>query len=160
MIYGVGTDADKKHKKAPIEPCQVFLIDDSDDDRFLACREIEGSPYVKDVVPFSDGQELIAYMDKRGFLDHTVLTFTPIMMVVDLEMPQKDGLEVIHELKSDHFLKDIPLIVVTGTKSTDKIQQARALGANGVFRKPLTKEVLNRFFHDAWKWPPEDIWLC
>jgi CheY-like chemotaxis protein len=160
MIYGPGMDINNNQQPLVIEPCQVLLIDDSADDLLLARREIEKSDFVKEVVTFGDGQKLIKYMHEQGFMDHSVFVLTPVMIVVDLEMPTKNGLEIIKELKSDNFLKAIPLIVVTGTKSTDKIQQARDLGANGVFRKPIRKEVLNRFFSDAWKWPPEDIWIC
>lgn len=142
-----------------LQPCEIFLIEDDLDDQILARREMEKSPYVKEVTTFSSGEKLIAYMKKRGFMDHSVLALTPILMVVDLEMPVRDGLSVIQELKSDNFLKEIPLIVVTGTKQTDKINRARELGANGVFRKPLKQDVLTRFFKDAWKWPPEDIWM-
>ncbi len=143
----------------PIEPCHVFLIDDDPDDRILAKREMEKSDFVKQVMTFSDGHSLTTYMRDNGFMDRSVMTFSPIMMLVDIEMPRKNGLDVIRELKSDPFLEPIPLIVLTGTQSTDKIQQARDLGANGVFRKPLRRQVLNRFFRKAWKWPPEDLWM-
>ena len=87
-----------------------------------------------------------------------MLQFTPILLLVDLEMPKKDGLEVIQELKSDPFLSDIPLVVVTGTESRHKLERARELGASGVFKKPFTSNMVYRFLSNAWQWPPKDLW--
>lgn len=142
-----------------IEPCQVFIIDDNPDDQILTKREMEKSDFVKDVIIFSDGHSLTTYMLKMGFVDRSVLMLTPIMMVIDIEMPRKDGLQVIREIKSDPFLQPIPLIVMTGTLHTEKIKQARDLGADEVFRKPIRCSALNRFFKKAWKWPPEALWV-
>lgn len=145
----------------PVEelaPCQVFLIEDDVDDRLLAQRELEKCEHVDVVVPFQDGKELLAYMKRQGFMDRSVIMFAPLLILVDLEMPRKDGLEVIKELKSDSFLKPIPLIVVTGTESGRKIQEAKRLGASGVFKKPLDKNMLNAYFQDGWQWPPQELW--
>lgn len=156
MIHSPETFAGSTTPK--IEPCQVFIIDDDPDDQLLAKHEMEKSEYVKDVIVFSDGHSLTTYMHQKGFIDRSILALTPIMMVIDIEMPRKDGLQVIREIKSDPFLQPIPLIVMTGTQATDKIKQARELGADGVFRKPIRCGALNRFFRKAWKWPPETLW--
>ncbi len=148
----------KNRQREKIALCQVFLIEDDADDRALAQRSLQNSPYIKEIVSFCDGRELTDYMRERGFMDHSVLQFTPILLLVDLEMPKKDGLEVIRELKSDPFLEEIPLIVITGTESRGKLEKARELGADGVFRKPLTPNMVSRFFKDAWQWPPKDFW--
>lgn len=148
----------RRQEQTKIVPCQVFLIEDDADDRALAQRSLQSCAYIKEIVSFCDGRELTDYMHERGFMDHSVLQLTPILLLVDLEMPKKDGLEVIHELKSDPFLEEIPLIVITGTESREKLEKARELGANGVFRKPLTSNMVSRFFKDAWQWPPRDFW--
>lgn len=155
MIHSPETSADFPK----IEPCQVFIIDDDPDDQILAKREMQKSEFVKDVVIFSDGHSLTTYMHKMGFVDRSVLILTPIMMVVDIEMPRKDGLQIIHEIKSDPFLQPIPLIVMTGTLESEKINRARDLGADEVFRKPIRYRALNKFFKRAWKWPPEALWI-
>jgi CheY-like chemotaxis protein len=142
-----------------VQPCRILLIEDSLDDQIYAKRELQNSQFVKDVVSFNDGGELIDYMEKQGYMDRSVLLLTPVMILVDLEMPNKDGLQVIRELKSDPFLEPIPLVVVTGSKDEDKIAKARAFGANGVFAKPLRCEALDAYFQEAWKWPPAELWL-
>jgi CheY-like chemotaxis protein len=141
-----------------INPCRVILIEDDQDDRMLARRELFGCEFVKDVLVFNDGKELIDYMHAQGFIDHSVMLYTPILILLDLEMPRRNGLEIIQELKSDPFLKPIPLVVITGTESAQKIQQAKELGANGIFKKPLSKDMLSEFFQNAWKWPPPELW--
>jgi CheY-like chemotaxis protein len=153
----VGT-ANGSVKKIQQDPCRVLLIEDDQDDRMLACRELFGCRYIKDVQTFNDGKELVDYMHAQGFMDHSVIIYTPILMLVDLEMPRKDGLEIIEELKSDPFLNPIPLVVVTGTESPQKLRRAIELGADGVFKKPLHKDMLNRYFRNAWKWPPSELW--
>lgn len=141
-----------------ITPCQIFLIEDDVDDRLLAQRELEKCEQVDVVVPFQDGKELLSYMRRQGFMDHSVILFAPLLILVDLEMPRKDGLEVIKELKSDSFLKPIPLVVITGTESERKINEARRLGASGIFKKPLNRNMLNAYFEESWQWPPQELW--
>lgn len=141
-----------------IAPCQVFLIEDDVDDRILAQRELESCEFVKEVIAFKDGKELIDYMKEKGFMDRSVMLYTPVLLLVDLEMPRKDGLQVLKELKSDPFLEPIPLIVLTGTEDQQKMRKAMELGASGVFKKPLNNHLLDEFFKEAWKWPPQELW--
>lgn len=141
-----------------IEPCLVLLIEDDLDDRIFAKKELKESANVRDVVTFGDGAELTQYMVDNGYTDKSVMLSQPILILVDLEMPKKDGLQVIEELKHDVFLQDIPLIVVSGTQDPEKLRRAKELGANGVFEKPLRAEMLDKFYVSAWKWPPNSMW--
>lgn len=147
-----------KNRTEEIKPCQVFLIEDDADDRVLARRELERSEYVDAVFPFADGQELTDYMERQGFMDHSVILFDPLLILIDLEMPRKDGLQVLSELKSDPFLSDIPMVVITANQSKEKMYEAFKAGANGLFQKPLDKDMLEQFFGKTWQWPPEDMW--
>jgi len=142
------------------EQCQVLLLEDDSDDQLFARRELLNSDVVKDVLCFSDGDDLFSYMRRAGFMDRTVMALTPILILIDLEMPKKDGLDVIRFLKADQFLRDIPIIVVTGTMDGDKLGQAKQLGAHGVFRKPLRHSVLDDYYRTAWKWPQDDMWYA
>lgn len=141
-----------------VVPCQILLIDDSMDDQLHAQRELQNSSFVKEVKTFNDGQELSQYMEKQGYVDRSLLLLTPVLIVADLEMPNKDGLAVIRDLKSDPFLEAIPLVVLTGIHDPDKIKQAEQAGANAVLFKPLRASALDRYFHSAWKWPPAELW--
>ncbi|MGE4313347.1 MAG: response regulator [Pseudobdellovibrionaceae bacterium] len=147
--------------KAPLpdEPCTIFLIEDNFDDRLLAKKELGASEHVRDIKCFSDGEELIAYMQENGFMNKSVMMMNPMLILVDLEMPKKDGLEILEELKSNTFLQDIPMVVISGTTSDSKRKKAYELGADGVFAKPLKAKMLNDYYQSAWKWPPNQMWM-
>jgi len=155
-----GRTANNKNTKTQekIEPCCVYIIDDDFDDRVLARKEIAQSEHVRNVEVFRDGKDLTDYLEEQGFMDRSVILTTPILLIVDIEMPMKDGLEVIYELKSDPLLRDLPLVVLTGTENQAKFDKAKEMGANAVLRKPLTRGMIDKFYKDAWKWPPEALW--
>lgn len=148
----------KNNTEMPIKPCQVFLIEDDADDRLLQRRELENSEHVDVVLTFKDGKELTDYMKRQGFMDRSVILFEPLLILIDLEMPRKDGFQVLEELKSDPFLAEIPMVVVTSNKSKEKMFKAFQMGANGLFQKPLNVDLLNEFFSKTWQWPPKDLW--
>lgn len=140
------------------QPCHILLVEDDLDDREFAERELMASSCVKDVTSFSSSDDLMDYMHNAGFMNRSVMALTPILILIDLEMPVKDGLGIIENLKTDQFLRDIPVIVVSGSMDMQKLAQARRLGANGVFHKPLRREILSDYMRNAWKWPPDDLW--
>lgn len=145
-------------KNLEIKPCQIFLIEDDADDRLLARKELEKHDNVDVVVAFKDGKELTDYMKRQGFMDHSVVLFEPLMILIDLEMPVKDGFEVLKELKSDSFLSEIPMIVITSQQSREKMFKAFQMGADGLFQKPLQASMLDQFFSKTWQWPPKEMW--
>lgn len=149
----------KLDSKVVSEPCTVFLIEDDYDDRLLAKSELMESEHIKEVLCFSDGEELTEYMKKNGYMDKSIMLMSPMLILVDLEMPKKNGLEILDELKKDTFLQDIPMVVVSGTDSEEKLQKAHDLGADGVFSKPLKVDMLDKYYTSAWQWPPKQMWM-
>jgi CheY-like chemotaxis protein len=148
----VNVEADKKPR------CRILLIEDDFDDQILAKKRLSRSDVVEDVLCFSNGTELIQYLYDQGFHDRSVWCMTPMVIVLDLNMPLMDGFAVLQELKSDAFLSEIPIIVVTGTQSKEDVQKAFGLKANAVFQKPLNVGKLESFFNQAWTWPRQDMW--
>lgn len=149
--------AAKKSDKR-IEPCKIFVIEDNHDDQLFIKRELKHSEFVDNVHCFDDGMPLLQYMKQHGFMDHSVIAFTPMIFLVDIEMPGVDGLQIIRQLKEDPFLAEIPVIAITATESPEKLLDAKRYGANGVFRKPFRRWMLDDFFQKAWKWPPDTMW--
>lgn len=141
-----------------IEPCKIFVIEDSYDDQLCIRQELKNSEFVESVHCFDDGLPLLNYMIENGFMDHSVIAFTPMIFLVDIEMPGVDGLEIIRQIKKDPFLAEIPVIAITASESPEKLASAEEYGANGVFRKPFRRWMLDEFFQKAWKWPPESMW--
>ena len=148
----VNLEKDKKPR------CRILLIEDDFDDQILAKKRLGRSDMVEDVMCFSNGTELIQYLYDQGFHDRSVWCMTPMVIVLDLNMPLMDGFAVLQELKSDAFLSEIPIIVVTGTQSKEDVQKAFGLKANAVFQKPLNVSKLESFFNQAWTWPRQEMW--
>jgi CheY-like chemotaxis protein len=138
--------------------CRVLLIEDDIDDQILAKKRLKRSDMVEDVLCFSNGTELIQYLYDQGFHDRSVWCMTPMVIILDLNMPLMDGFAVLQELKSDPFLGEIPVLVVSGTQSKDDVQKAMGLKADAVFQKPLNVEKLESYFQNAWTWPRQDMW--
>lgn len=149
---------ERPSEKQGVQSCLVFLIDDDPIDRLWARRELRKSEFIQDVLSFSDGQEILEYMKTHGFMDHSLILYMPILIVLDLHMPKKNGLEVMRELKSDPFLEQIPVVFLTGMGHSETKKQALKLGARGFLSKPLRVEMLNTFFKESWIWPPPELW--
>jgi len=139
--------------------CRVFLVEDEEDDRAFSKRQLEKSGQVQEVKCFKDGEELIRYMREQGFDDHTVMCMTPTIIVVDLNMPKIDGFTVLQKLKSDAFLQEIPVVVLSGMLNYDTMRRAMDLGADAVLRKPMNTDKLNEYFKHAWQWPTPEMWM-
>lgn len=141
------------------EGCRVLLVEDDLDDQAFSKRELESSDLVQEVRCFSNGEDLIAFMRDQGFQDHTVMCMTPTIIVVDLNMPKMDGFKVLQMLKSDTFLEEIPVVVVSGELSYETIRRALDLRADGVFRKPMNVEKIQSFLNQGWQWPTKEMWM-
>ena len=142
-----------------IGKCRVFLVEDEEDDRAFSQRALERSGQVQEVKCFADGEELIKYMREQGFEDHSVMCMTPTVIIVDINMPKLDGFKVLERLKSDRFLEDIPVVVLSGHLDYETIRRALDLRADGVLRKPLQVEKISEFLKHGWQWPTTEMWM-
>lgn len=114
---------------------------------------------VQDVKCFGDGEELVKYMREQGFEDHTVMCMTPTIIIVDINMPKMDGFAVLERLKTDRFLEEIPIVVLSGQLDYQTIRRALDLRADGVIRKPLNVEKLSEHLKHGWQWPTREMWM-
>lgn len=90
----------------------------------------------------NDGEELMDYLKHRGKYAQAVLSPKPGLLLLDLNMPKKDGWEVLLEVKSDPALRSIPVVILTTSKEEEEIKRTYELGANSFIVKPLTYEHL------------------
>ena len=139
--------------------CRVLLVEDDMDDRLFSLRQLEGCPKVDDVKCFANGEDLLRYMHEQGFEDRSVMCMTPTIIIVDLNMPRVDGYRVLQKLKTDAFLEEIPVVVLSGDLNYETIRRALDLRADGVLRKPLNVAKLSEFFRAAWQWPTKEMWV-
>ncbi len=148
-----------KETKTQDRSCRILLVEDNEEDQFLAQKRLEASSQVSDVLCFSDGEGLMDYMKKNGFYDRSVMCLKPTIIVLDLNMPKVNGFEILKKIKSDPFLAELPVLVVSDEASYENVRKAHELGADAFFRKPLNVFKLQSFFHRGWQWPTQDMWM-
>ena len=115
----------------------IVLADDDPDDRFMAQEALESSRLANDLVMVEDGEQLMDYLLRRNAYAH-VEAGDPGLILLDLNMPRKDGREALQEIKSDPRLRRIPVVVLTTSKAEEDILRTYDLGVNSFITKPVT----------------------
>lgn len=119
----------------------ILMADDDDDDYLLTKKALKESKLLNTLVRVKDGEELLQYLQKKGDYEHQE-TPRPGVILLDLNMPRKDGREALREIKSDPNLNDIPVVVFTTSKAEEDIYRSYQLGVNSFITKPVTFENL------------------
>ena len=111
------------------------MADDDADDRMLAKEALEESRVLNELHFVEDGEELIEFLKRRGkYADAP----RPGLILLDLNMPRKDGREALKEIKADSGLRRIPVVVMTTSKAEEDIFRSYDLGASSFITKPVT----------------------
>ena len=118
----------------------ILMADDDADDRLLAQDALSECKLSNDVRCVENGEELLDYLYHRG--RYTTNSPRPGLILLDLNMPRKDGREALHEIKADPDLRKIPVIVLTTSRADTDIGRIYDLGANSFIAKPVTFESL------------------
>ncbi|QRN95213.1 response regulator [Archangium violaceum] len=124
------------------KPVTILMADDDADDRDFARTAMEESRLVNELRFVEDGEELLDYLHRRGRYTDPKDSPRPGLILLDLNMPRKDGREALREIKSDPVLKMIPVVVLTTSKAEEDILRSYDLGANCFITKPVTFEGL------------------
>jgi CheY-like chemotaxis protein len=121
------------------KPITILMADDDEEDRELA-REAFQDPRVANQMRFAvDGQDLVDYLRREGgYADASVDAPRPGIVLLDLNMPKKDGREALAEIKADHGLRQIPVIVLTTSTDEEDVFRTYDLGVNSYITKPVT----------------------
>lgn len=125
---------------ATISPITILMADDDDDDFLLTKKALQESKLLNTLVRVKDGEELLDYLYGRGA--HAEHHERPGVILLDLNMPRKDGREALREIKSDPDLRDIPVVIFTTSKAEEDIYRSYQLGSNSFITKPVTFENL------------------
>jgi CheY-like chemotaxis protein len=126
------------------KPLVVLMADDDEDDRLLVWEAFEGRPVELRFV--EDGEELMDYLYCRGKY-RTGDDPRPDLILLDLNMPRKDGRDALKEIRADTQLKTIPVVVLTTSQEESEINRSYALGANTFIVKPVTFDHLSQILH-------------
>jgi CheY-like chemotaxis protein len=116
------------------EPLQVLLVEDNPGDVRLTQEVLRESRVPSEVQVASDGEQALDYLQARGeYADRP----RPSLVLLDLNLPRKSGLEVLAECKSDDALRRVPVVVLSGSSATHDVARAYDLHANAYVTKPL-----------------------
>jgi two-component system, chemotaxis family, response regulator Rcp1 len=115
-------------------PIEILLVEDSPSDAALTIEALQAGKIVNNLNCVTDGVEAMAYLRKQGRFTESS---RPDLIMLDLNLPKKDGREVLQELKSDPSLKLIPVIILTTSKADKDVLQSYTLNANCFITKPV-----------------------
>lgn len=121
-------------------PITILYADDDQDDQLLVKEALEESLIRNDLRFVNDGEELLDYLHRRGPFADPEASPKPGLILLDLNMPRKNGREALAEIKRDPELRRIPVVVLTTSKAEEDIYKSYDLGVNSFISKPVTFE--------------------
>ena len=124
------------------EPISILMADDDEEDCMLTKEALEESRLANDLRFVGDGEELMDYLRRRGRYAAPNDAPRPGLILLDLNMPKKDGREALKEIKADPELRRIPIVVLTTSKAEEDIYRSYDLGVNSFIIKPVSFEGL------------------
>jgi two-component system response regulator len=114
------------------------MADDDPDDRQMTKEAFEESRIANDLRFVENGVKLMDYLHRRGKYSDPAVSPRPGLILLDLNMPKKDGREALKEIKSDPKLKDIRIVVLTTSKAEEDVSRVYELTAASYITKPVT----------------------
>jgi len=140
----------------------ILMADDDEDDRMMTKEALEEAQ-LGDVIHFvEDGEDLMDYLLRRGAYAAATDSPRPDLILLDLNMPKKDGREALKEIKSHPALRRIPIVVLTTSKAEEDIYRTYDLGASSYITKPASfaelirvVETLANYWFEIVKLPKE-----
>ena len=124
------------------KPILILIADDDADDRMLIGDALEEARLNNPVQFVEDGVELMEFLKHEGKYAHLDDDDLPGIILLDLNMPRKDGRTALKEIREDERLRRIPIVVLTTSKSEEDILRTYNLGVNSFITKPVTFDKL------------------
>jgi CheY-like chemotaxis protein len=120
------------------KPVTILVADDDPDDRQMTKEALEENYLINDLRFVVDGEDLMHYLNRDGKYTDPQSSPRPGLILLDLNMPKKDGREALKEIKNHPTLKRIPVIVLTTSKTEEDILRSYNLGVNCFITKPVS----------------------
>ena len=140
----------------------ILVADDDPDDRMLIKEAFEENKIINIVEFVEDGEQLLAYLRREGAYASLAGRPYPGLVLLDLNMPKRDGREALADMKADGALCRIPVVVLTTSKADEDIIRSYGLGVSSFITKPVTFEglveitrVLTRYWTEIVELPPQ-----
>jgi CheY-like chemotaxis protein len=157
-VYKTNEETMKKEGKM----ITILLADDDPDDRQLTRDAFVENRLANELDCVEDGEELMDYLRRRGRYGNLNGDPLPGLILLDLNMPRKDGREALKEIKADPDLRRIPIVVLTTSKAEEDILRSYDLGVNSYVTKPVTfkslvelVKVLGQYWFEVVKLPQD-----
>ena len=133
------------------KPVEILLVEDNEGDVGLV-EEVFEEAKIRNIIHVTeDGEEAMLFLNKESPYKDAP---TPDIILLDLNLPQKDGREVLEEIKTDENLKRIPVVILTTSKAEEDIVKSYDLHANSYITKPVDFDQFIRVVKSI-----EDFWL-
>ena len=115
----------------------LLLVEDNPDDQELTLLAFEQSRIINEVVVAQDGVEALDYLFGTGMYAGRDLSVMPALVLLDLQLPRINGLEVLQRLRTDNRTKFLPVVIMTTSNEQQDVLQSYSLGCNSYIRKPV-----------------------
>ena len=119
----------------------LLLVEDNINDAELTIRELKKNNMANNLIHLKDGEEALAFIfgsGKYAGQQHTLPR--PKLILLDIQMPKVNGIEVLQKIKADPGTRTIPVVILTSSKEDPDIQKCYALGVNSYIIKPVNFE--------------------
>jgi two-component system, response regulator len=118
----------------------ILLVEDNINDAELAIRQLKKHNMTNNLVHVADGEEALEFIFGTGKYAGRSIDKPPKLVLLDIQMPKINGMEVLEKIKSDPRTKMIPVVMLTSSKEDPDIKKCYALGANSYIVKPVDFE--------------------
>lgn len=143
----------------PLKPIDVLLVEDDPGDTLMIREAFADNKVRNRLSSVTDGVEALAFLRREAEFAQAP---RPDLILLDLNLPRKDGREVLEEVKADPELRTIPVVVLTTSEAEEDILRSYALHANAYVTKPVDFErfiavvrQIDEFFVEVVRLPPQ-----
>ena len=123
---------------SPTKPVTILMADDDDEDYMLTAEALREAMIINTLYRVKNGEELMEYLLLKGKYTSRVDFPLPSLILLDLNMPRKDGREALKEIEAHADLRKIPVVVLTTSDAKEDISRCYEIGANSYITKPVT----------------------
>jgi CheY-like chemotaxis protein len=134
-----------------LRPIEILLVDDNPGDIRLTQEALKESKVLNNMHTVEDGMEALEFLRKEGRFKDVI---TPDIILLDLNLPKRNGREVLSEIKNDDVLKKIPVVILTISRAEEDILKSYALHANCYITKPVDMDQFIKIVRSI-----EDFWF-
>lgn len=118
----------------------ILLVEDNTDDAELTIRQLKKHNMANNLVHVTDGEEALDFVFGTGKFAGRAIDYPPKLVLLDIQMPKVNGIEVLKKIKADPRTRIIPVVMLTSSKEDPDIQKCYALNANSYIVKPVDFE--------------------